>query len=65
MYCNKCGSEIAGNMSFCTHCGEKVSTGENGAKKAYVSVCSKCGQEAEGNMKFCTRCGGEIIQKET
>lgn len=24
MYCRKCGTQIAGGMSFCTNCGERV-----------------------------------------
>ena len=65
MYCNKCGNEIAENVTFCSRCGEKVDVKQREVKMAYVSVCSKCGQEAEGSMRFCTHCGGEIIKKET
>lgn len=64
MYCNKCGKEITGNVSFCTHCGEKINIVQHETKKDYVSVCTKCGQTVEGNMKYCTHCGGEIEKRE-
>lgn len=65
MYCNKCGKEIADDVSFCTSCGTKVDRKQpENEKLVQVSVCSKCGQNADTNMKFCNHCGGEIIKKD-
>ncbi len=54
--CEKCGSEIPTNISFCSSCGAPVPP-----KAAPINPnlirCTGCGQMISKNLKFCTVCG--------
>lgn len=56
MNCEKCGAEINENDKFCSNCGEKVKSNEEGS-----IFCEKCGAEiVDKNAKFCSHCGASV-----
>ena len=66
--CEKCGAEIANNISFCSACGAPVapaapaSYAAPAAPSAPVAnpnlvLCTGCGQMISKDLKFCTSCG--------
>ena len=45
--CEKCGTKLSDDASFCKHCGEPVE----------LSVCESCGKPIHKDAKFCEECG--------
>ena len=48
--CPECGTEIAGDMKFCTECGRKIDR------------CLACDGVITADMKFCPECGRNLQQ---
>ena len=51
MKCPKCGEELEDGATFCTNCGEKL-----------TSVCPKCGKSLKPGAKFCSGCGANLAE---
>jgi RNA polymerase subunit RPABC4/transcription elongation factor Spt4 len=47
-FCPKCGKALAVDASFCSGCGNKVST---------PFICKNCGRELAPDDRFCPKCG--------
>lgn len=48
--CPECGTEITGDMKFCTECGRKIDR------------CPECDGVITADMKFCPECGRNLQQ---
>lgn len=55
-FCIKCGGQLAGGMTFCPHCGAKISDRGSGG------ICVTCGAQLDDGQLFCSSCG-TICQK--
>jgi pSer/pThr/pTyr-binding forkhead associated (FHA) protein len=56
--CPRCAKSVDASLSFCGHCGTRVS-GEN-----RVNNCGECGAEyTQGIDVFCARCGNRVGQR--
>lgn len=51
MFCDKCGSQLEENQTFCPNCGNKISMDYK---------CKICGSTLNENDVFCTVCGNRI-----
>lgn len=49
--CPKCGTRLAGDAQFCSHCGSKL---------AAISACPSCGKTVQAGDLFCRSCGGKL-----
>lgn len=64
--CEKCGAEIANNISFCNACGAPVKpvipTAPAAPANPNLITCAGCGQMVSKDLKFCTACGTPTAQ---
>lgn len=57
-HCEKCGSNVALNSSFCPECGNAMPKAENGEE---LEKCVSCGSFVPKSLRFCTNCGNPMI----
>lgn len=55
--CEKCGAEVANNVSFCSSCGAAMPKPAVPAMDENSVRCTGCGQIISRSMRFCTSCG--------
>lgn len=54
--CEKCGAEVANNISFCSACGNPMPQRET-CNTENKEKCESCGAWVNKGMRFCTVCG--------
>src|SRR5579859_1849240 len=61
--CTSCGSDVDDAASFCTSCGQRMTSGNAGATITVTRpTCSACGAQVDLGSVFCTNCGQRMAQ---
>ncbi len=59
--CEKCGSEVAMNMAFCSSCGASMPKNASNQGSALIK-CTGCGHMISKDVRFCTSCGKPMTE---
>ena len=60
--CSRCGNELAEEVKFCNHCGERTECAGD-MPSVDTGTCSNCRHPVVLGQRFCGNCGGDLTDR--